>query len=156
MLILILLWLLIGFLVYSSIAVPVFMELALNKPKKTGDGRLSVNKNSFVAQYFYGKNIVKTKEERFFPKNNSTRLCEKLQALGLIVASAHGQKETVKFFLKHNVPHTAKVTGWGYDGKTAMSVAFENGHTEIVQMILDDFAEKLKNKLKNKRPSPDR
>ena len=94
--------------------------------------------------------------ERFFPKNNSTRLCEKLQALGLIVASAHGQKETVKFFLKHNVPHTAKVTGWGYDGKTAMSVAFENGHTEIVQMILDDFAEKLKNKLKNKRPSPDR
>ena len=69
MLILILLWLLIGFLVYSSIAVPVFMELALNKPKRTGDGRLSVNKNSFVAQYFYGKNIVKTKEERFFPKN---------------------------------------------------------------------------------------
>src|SRR3989338_10197569 len=69
MLILILLWLLIGFLVYSSIAVPVFMELALNKPKKTGDGRLSVNKNSFVAQYFYGKNVVKTKEERFFPKN---------------------------------------------------------------------------------------
>src|SRR3989344_8095257 len=69
MLILILLWLLIGFLVYSSIAVPVFMELALNKPKKTGDGRLSVNKNSFVVQYFYGKNVVKTKEERLFPKN---------------------------------------------------------------------------------------
>ena len=65
----ILIWFLIGFLVYSFVVVPVFMELALNKPKKTGDGRLSVNKNSFVAQYFYGKNIVKTKEERLFPKN---------------------------------------------------------------------------------------
>ena len=69
MLILILLWLLIGFLVYSFVVVPVFMELALNKTKKTVDGRLSVNKNGFVMQYFCSNNVVKTKEKRLFPKN---------------------------------------------------------------------------------------
>ena len=66
---LILIWLLIGFLVYSFVVVPVFMELALNKTKKTGDGRLSVNKNGFVMQYFCSNNVVKTKEKRLFPKN---------------------------------------------------------------------------------------
>ena len=65
----ILIWFLIGFLVYSFVVVPVFMELALNNPKKTRDGRLSVNKNSFVMQYIYGKNVGKSIDNMIFPKN---------------------------------------------------------------------------------------
>jgi hypothetical protein len=65
----ILIWALIGFLVYSFVVVPVFMELALNKPKKTKDGRLSVNKNSFVIRHFYGTNICSEKLKKYFPQN---------------------------------------------------------------------------------------
>ena len=67
----ILIWILIGFLVYSLVAVPVFMELSLDRPKKTKDGRLRIKSNGFVIRFFYGANIArKIKDKDFrFPKN---------------------------------------------------------------------------------------
>mgnify|MGYP001566821588 CR=1 FL=1 len=66
----ILIWFLIGFLVYSFVVVPVFMELSLGRPKKTKDGRLCI-KRGWVIRFFYGINIArKIKDNDFrFPKN---------------------------------------------------------------------------------------
>ena len=66
----ILIWILIGFLVYSFVVVPVFMELSLGRPKKTKDGRLCI-KRGWVIRFFYGVNIsreIQDKDFRF-PKN---------------------------------------------------------------------------------------
>ena len=67
----ILIWFLIGFLVYSFVVVPVFMELSLDRPKKTKDGRLCIKRNGFVIRFFYGMNIArKMRDNDFrFPKN---------------------------------------------------------------------------------------
>lgn len=65
----ILIWSLIGLLVYSSFVVFFFMELALDKPKKTESGKLRIKKNGFVIRYLYGVNVLMKKGEKFFPKN---------------------------------------------------------------------------------------
>lgn len=64
-----LIWILIGLLIYSFIVVPVFMELALDKQKKTEDGRLRIKKNGFVIRFFYRNNIFREKKDKYFPKN---------------------------------------------------------------------------------------
>ena len=66
----ILIWILIDFLVYSFVVVPVFMELSLNRPKKTKDGRLRIKKG-WVVRFFYGMNICREREGKNFrfPKN---------------------------------------------------------------------------------------
>lgn len=61
----ILIWILIGFLAYSFVVVPVFMELALGKPKKTEEGRLRIKKNGWVIRFLYGDNIVR--EGKYMP-----------------------------------------------------------------------------------------
>lgn len=65
----ILIWILIGLLVYSLIVVPVFMELALDKPKKTKDGRLRIKSNGFAIRFFYGENVAVEEKYKRFPKN---------------------------------------------------------------------------------------
>lgn len=65
----ILIWILIGFLVYSFVIVPVFMELSLDKPKKTEDGRLRIKKEGFVIKFFYGANVSRKRTYKRFPIN---------------------------------------------------------------------------------------
>ncbi len=60
---------LIGFLVHSFVVVPVFMELALNKPKKTEDGRLRFKRNGFVLKYLYNLNVITKVEYKSYPNN---------------------------------------------------------------------------------------
>lgn len=64
----ILIWSLIGLLVYSSFVVFFFMELALDKPKKTESGKLRI-KNGFVIKYLYWNNVLREKGKKLFPKN---------------------------------------------------------------------------------------
>lgn len=64
-----LIWSLIGLLVYSFVVVLIFMELALDKPKKTEDGRLRIKKNGFVIKYLYWANVKKEEKDKLFPKN---------------------------------------------------------------------------------------
>ena len=66
----ILIWFLIGFLVYSFVVVPVFMELSLDRPKKTKDGRLCI-KRGWVIRFFYGMNANREIQDKdfLFPKN---------------------------------------------------------------------------------------
>lgn len=65
----ILIWILIGLLVYFVIVPFAFMELALNRPKKTEDGRLRIKKKGFVIRFFYGKNVLEEEKDKHFPKN---------------------------------------------------------------------------------------
>lgn len=65
----ILIWILIGFLVYSFVVVPVFVELALNKPKKTEDGRLRIKSGGFVIRFFYWGNVFEKGNCKSIPKN---------------------------------------------------------------------------------------
>ena len=56
----------------------------------------------------------------------------------LHIAAEHGQTEIVKFLIRHGMNEDMKA---GYDRKTPLILAAENGHQYTVDALLDENAE---------------